>query len=389
MITTQNSETLPTVDSSAHPDVLVNREDFLFAFKAAGWASTRHNEIPILRCILIEASGNKLTLTGTDLETWFSVPVPALSSEEVHAALAIPKGGILPWLQDLTTATIALRFDGNKLHFTGEHSESESQSVSVTGMSAESFPEIPEPGTGEAIEIPGAVLRAGVQTRFAISKDESRFTLNAGLLQLTDHCLRFVATDGHRLALQEHPVVTETIFRSLLPRRALQVLALYFEDRPPAVVGLSIQQSSCTFSFGDAYLWTRKVKGGFPDWEKLIKPPAHSFEIPDVALLTSALQRVSRFSDERSRAIRLTIGHGELTALSSISETGEARETLPIDFEAPKTSIALNIDYLLDALRRVGTPATFSFSGPTEQIVISDCDGFSCLIMPVRIPGST
>lgn len=383
----QNSETLATVDSPvSRPDVLVNREDFLRAFTAAGWACARHSELPILRCVLIEARHGRLTLTGTDLETGLRVAAPGMISGELDAALAIPKDRILPWLQDLASATIALRFDRNKLHFTGEHGDSESQSVSVTGMSAESFPHIPEPDTEHALWIPGAVLRAGVQnTRFAISKEESRFTLNAGLMQLTDQCLRFVATDGIRLALQEHPVATDRSFRFLLPRRALRALALYLEDQPHALAGLSTKGSSRIFSFGDTYLWTRELKGSFPHWEKVIKPPAHSFGIPDVALLISALQRAGRFSDERSRDIRLTIGHGELTALSRLSETGEARETLPIDFEAPRTTIAFNVDYLLDALGHVGTPATFSFTGPTKQIVISDRDGFSCLIMPIRI----
>src|SRR5437764_11493332 len=106
----QNSETLATIDSSAHLEVLVNREDFLQAFKAAGWASPRRSDLPILHRILIEARGNKLTLTGTDLETWFRVAVPALSSTEARAALAIPKDRILPWLQDLASGMIALRF---------------------------------------------------------------------------------------------------------------------------------------------------------------------------------------------------------------------------------------------------------------------------------------
>ena len=56
-------------------------------------------------------------------------------------------------------------------------------------------------------QIPVGVLASMIaRTIFAISMEESRFTLNGSLLLLKKDGLSMVATDGHRLAMVEHPV---------------------------------------------------------------------------------------------------------------------------------------------------------------------------------------
>ncbi len=70
----------------------------------------------------------------------------------------------------------------------------------IAGMSRESFPELP--GMPEVLaDLPVSVLAAMIsRTIFAISAEESRFSLNGGLLVLKERGLAMVATDGHRLA---------------------------------------------------------------------------------------------------------------------------------------------------------------------------------------------
>src|ERR687884_604612 len=72
--------------------------------------------------------------------------------------------------------------------------------------SGESFPELPQMPPPIA-EIPVKTLTSMIsRTAFAISMEESRFTLNGALLLMRPEGLTMVATDGHRLALVEQPV---------------------------------------------------------------------------------------------------------------------------------------------------------------------------------------
>src|ERR1700740_2206801 len=70
-------------------------------------------------------------------------------------------------------------------------------------MAKENFPALPAmPHT--LLTIPAAIIASLIaKTKFAISMEESRYTLNGGLLILRPDTLAMVATDGHRLALAE------------------------------------------------------------------------------------------------------------------------------------------------------------------------------------------
>ena len=94
----------------------------------------------------------------------------------------------------------------------------------IAGMSRESFPELPEMPEKLA-EIPVSALAAMIsKTIFAISMEESRFTLNGALLMLKNNGLTMVATDGHRLSMVEQSMPIPGIagsYRALLPRKAM------------------------------------------------------------------------------------------------------------------------------------------------------------------------
>ena len=94
----------------------------------------------------------------------------------------------------------------------------------LVGMSKDNFPALPEfsARAGEnSREIAG---RRDRQDHFAISLEESRYTLNGALLVLKPDSLTMVATDGHRLAMVEidhkfEGFSAET--RVLVPKKAM------------------------------------------------------------------------------------------------------------------------------------------------------------------------
>src|SRR5205807_9008592 len=104
----------------------------------------------------------------------------------------------------------------------------------ITGMSRESFPELPQMPEPIA-EIPVKILASMIaRTSFAISTEESRFTLNGALLLMRPEGLTMVATDGHRLAyVQVKPADSGNLdkpFRALVPKKAMAELIKLAED---------------------------------------------------------------------------------------------------------------------------------------------------------------
>lgn len=265
----------------------------------------------------------------------------------------------------------------------------------IAGISRESFPELPQ--IPEALaEIPAGVLSSMIaRTIFAISAEESRFTLNGALLQLRNKGLLMVSTDGHRLAYVESaseiPGITSP-YRALLPKKAMgEILKLVQESGPDAMIRFSGDENHLFFQLGDRLLLGRKLTGTFPDYERVL-PKEHRYTITlQREEIWSAIERVSQFADERSKAIRIQFASGEVKVFSSISETGESEESLPAEYEGTTVEIGFNAQYLLDFLRAVSEDrVSLSFKDPHSAVEVQPAVGtdgyhYRYVVMPMRI----
>ncbi len=208
----------------------------------------RKTTIPILSNILVETDHDQVWLTATDLELGIKCACPARIKKE--GAGTIPARRLLDYVRLLPDADVQVKLGENQwASFVCGRSRTR-----IAGMSRESFPELPEMPEALA-EIPLSVLAQMIaSTIFAISAEESRFTLNGALLILKDSGLVMVATDGHRLAMIEKQISLpglEGTFRALLPRKAMseiQKLASDDPTRPLCFPGTTITCSSGSIS---------------------------------------------------------------------------------------------------------------------------------------------
>src|SRR4030088_1710495 len=189
--------------------------------------------IPILSNVLLEASGDRLFLTATDLELGLRTSCQAKVKKEGSGTLPAKK--LLDYVRLLPDAEITIKFGEN--HWASLVCGR--SKTRIAGMSRESFPELPAMPAVLA-EIPIGVLGGMIaKTIFAISSEESRFTLNGALLVLKKGNMAMVATDGHRLAMVESsgdlPGVTGA-YRALLPRKAMAELQKLASDSAPDAV---------------------------------------------------------------------------------------------------------------------------------------------------------
>jgi DNA polymerase-3 subunit beta len=306
--------------------------------------------IPILSNILVETDGDQVWLTATDLELGIRCACPARIKKA--GAGTIPARRLLDYVRLLPDADVQVKLGENQwASFVCGRSRTR-----IAGMSRESFPELPEmPET--LAEIPLSLLSQMISnTIFAISSEESRFTLNGALLILKDTGLVMVATDGHRLALVEKTVSLPGLngaYRALLPKKAMSEIQKLASDDSTKQIEFSGNDNHLFFRIDKRLLLSRKLTGNFPDYERVLpKEHPHTLVIQREEL-KSAIERVAQFADERSRAIRVQILDNELKIHSSISETGESEETIPVEYSGDSVEIGFNAQYLLEFLRSV------------------------------------
>ncbi|MGH9581552.1 MAG: DNA polymerase III subunit beta [Bryobacteraceae bacterium] len=311
----------------------------------------RKTTIPILSNILVETDHDQVWLTATDLELGIRCACPARVKKEGSGT--IPARRLLDYVRLLPDADVQVKLAENQwASFVCGRSRTR-----IAGMSRESFPELPAMPEPIA-QIPLSVLAQMIAgTIFAISSEESRFTLNGALLVLKEDGLAMVATDGHRLAMMERQIELaglSGLYRALLPRKAMSEIQKLAADDASKTVEFAGNENHLFFRIGKRLLLSRKLTGNFPDYERVL-PQGHPHAVVLARdELRSSIERVAQFADERSRTIRLQVLQGELKVHSSLSETGESEETIPIDYTGPDFDIGFNAQYLLDFLRSVG-----------------------------------
>ncbi|MFB3829940.1 MAG: DNA polymerase III subunit beta [Bryobacteraceae bacterium] len=330
----------------------VSKADLVRELSLSQGVVEKKTTIPILSNVLLETAGDRVVLTATDLELGIRCEFPARVKKEGSGT--IPARRLLDYVRLLPDADVNVKFlENHWASLTCGRSKTR-----MAGMSRESFPELPQMPESIA-EVPVKLLASMItRTGFAISTEETRFTLNGALLLLKPGEIVMVATDGHRLAfVQAHPEsmqeMTKT-FRALVPKKGMtEILKLADQsgDEDKAVVAGS--ENHLFFRIGQRLLITRKLTGNFPDFERVLpKESPHEVKI-NREEIRSAIERVAQFADERSRSIRVQFAAGEVRVFSSSAETGESEESVPCEYSGPELEIGFNAHYLLDFLRAI------------------------------------
>lgn len=327
-------------------DFIVRKTDLLKELQYVQGIVERKNTVPILSHLLLETAGNSVQITATDLDVSMQCASPA--NIKVSGALSVSARKLFDIARLLPEADIHFKATEREwLQITCEKSK-----FKVAGLSKENFPDIPVVD-GKTLTLPTAVLRYMiVRSVFAISQEESRYTLNGALLFIKPGSITMVATDGHRLALVNHFLDltgVEGEMRVLVPKKALiELNKLVSEDIE--TLEFASTENHLFFRVGKRLLVSRLLAGQFPNYEMVIPRENNKRITVNTLALTDALKRAAIMADEQSRAARFSFRDNQLDILATSADVGESRETVAVDYTGEPLEVGFNAQYLLDFL---------------------------------------
>ena len=314
----------------------------------------RKTTIPILSNYLFEAAGDRVSLTATDLD--LSLRTSCNAKVKKEGSCTIPARKLHYYVKLLPAADITIKLLEN--HWVSIRCGR--SNTKMVGMAKSNFPSLPAFPTAGVVTIPAQVLRGLIaRTGFAISNEESRYTLNGALMLLKPESITMVATDGHRLAHCERAgekfegVSGE--LKTLVPKKAMDELKSLLDSTDAETIQFAKDDSTLYFRIGARLLTSRQLTGQFPNFEAVL-PKDNSKIVPlNSDELNSAILRVAQFADERSRAVRLRLEKGELKISASSTEAGESEDSIEAPYTGDPLTIGFNAQYLVDFLKAAGT----------------------------------
>jgi len=331
-------------------DIVVRKNDLLKELQLVQGIVERKNSIPILSNVLVEAHDGRLHIAATDLDVSLRCGCAAQVTSPGAITLAAKK--LYEIVRSLPESDVHFRVQPDSWTVI----DCERVTFKMAGLPREDFPSLPEAKGGRGVELPGDVLRDLItRTAFAITAEDARYYLAGALLILDRDAISMVATDGHRLSYASRKVSLKLAEpeRILVPRKAIQELARLLETENTA----SFQQvdNHLLFIVGDRTLASKTIEGQFPAFEKVVAFTGDKSVSIGRETLATAIRRVSLLSSERSRAVKLALATGRVDLAASSPDLGEARESLPVQYDGASVEIGFNAQYLLDFLAAAGT----------------------------------
>lgn len=374
--------------------VLVQQSALQRATARVSSAVERRNTILILANVLLRAEGDRLSITATDLDIEIVETIPA------HVITA---GEIT--VNASTLAEIARNAPAGAELAIEWASMDDPRATVKFGRSRYQLPVLPAgdfPVRGDLAEAVSLEIEAPAlhqlldHVHFAQSTEETRYYLNGTFLScVTDNgapVLRVVATDGHRLILDQIPCPQGVGMPSIIvPRKAVNEIRRILADMKETVT-LQVSRTGLALHTGTGRLITKGVDGSYPDYQRVM-PSTWDREVTiDRGLLKEAIKRVSLISAEKARSVKLTIADEVLTLTVRNMEAAAASEEIEVQGEGPLFEVGFNAKYLLDYMDQTDADRMvlrFTESGSPARLDpcagTKGADYLVNVIMPVRV----
>jgi DNA polymerase-3 subunit beta len=324
----------------------IQREALLKPLQQVVGVVERRQTLPVLANLLVRVADGKVSFTGTDLEVEMIATTEA--EKLADGEITIPARKLFDIVRALPDgARIELKLNGDRIALNAGRSR-----FTLATLPATEFPTIDEIELVERVSLPEEVLRDLMEhTSFAMANQDVRYYLNGMLLDLQEHTLRCVATDGHRLALKETQLESSVSTRRqiIIPRKGVNELVGLFETGD-GQVELEFGRNHLRVRRGDVVFTSKLIDGRFPDYEAVIPLGADKKAVLDREVLRGALQRAAILSNEKYRGVKLELSPGKLRIVAHNPEQEEAVEELEADTVVSDLAVGFNVGYLLDAL---------------------------------------
>jgi len=345
----------------------------------------RRQTLPILANVKMVLDGDKLAITGTDLEVEL-IGRMSLAAAGEPGEVTVPARKLVDICKSLP--------DGSNIEVSLEESrlllKSGRSRFTLSTLPAREFPSVEDSiGTHQFTVKQSQLRRLIERTGFAMAQQDVRYYLNGMLWEVDSSHLRVVATDGHRLAmcsLQAELGVAEST-KVILPRKGvIELSRLLLDDEGDISVVIGSNHVRATT---DAFTFTSKlVDGKFPEYQRVLPRAANKMVVGSRLELKDAFSRAAILSNEKYRGVRMELTEGNLKIVANNPEQEEAQEIVPVEYQGDSVEIGFNVGYLLDVLGVLsGEKVKLSLSDPNSSALVEEAEEGDSLyvVMPMRL----
>lgn len=359
----------------------ISKADLVNGIQIVSKAVPSKTTMPILECILIDASGIDIKLIANDTELGIQTTVPGVIEEKgIIAADAQIFSNIIRKLPD-SDITISVR--GEQITITCENAK-----FTILGKDGTDFTYLPEIERNEEIRLSQFTLRDLInRTIFSISTKESNGMMTGELMEIRGNKMRMVALDGHRIAIRNTDLAQEYADRRvIIPGKTLNEVSKILSGDTDKTVSLFFTNKHVLFAFDSTLVVSRLIEGNYYQIDKMLSI-AHQTRIKvQRREFLNCIDRATLLIKEDDKKPLIFIISDNNMEMRISTALGSMDENLEISKEGADMNIGFNPRFMIDALRAIDDDeiSLYLVSPKAPCFIRDDEDTYCYLILPVN-----
>ena len=341
-----------------------------------------HTTMPILECILIDASTNEIKLLANDMEIAIET---VIEGEIVDRGMVAIEAKLLSELvRKMPESDVTITSDDTFLTtFQCEKTE-----IKLPGKTGEDFPGIPTVSRNEPVVLSQFTLKEIIrQTIFSIADNDNNRLMTGELFEINENRLKVVTLDGHRISIRNIELKDSYDSRKVVvPGKSLNEISKIIPGSVEEMVNIFFTENHIIFEFDRTIVVSRLIEGEYFKIDQMLSSDFATKAVLNKRELLDSIDRAMllvREKDKKPIIMNMTDENMSLTITSMI---GTMTEDIAITKEGKDLMIGFNPKFFLDALRVIDDETiTLYMINPKAPCFIKDeKESYIYLILPVN-----
>ena len=338
--------------------------------------------MPILECILIDASAGEIKFTTNDMELGIETKVEGQILEK--GIIAIDAKIFSDIVRKLPDNDVTIETNSNmQAMITCEKAR-----FAISGKSGDDFACLPYVERQECITISQFTLKELVrQTIFSIAVNENNKMMTGELFEVNENSLKVASLDGHRISIRKVELKeTYNHHKVIVPGKTLTEVSKILSGETEDEVNLFFTENHILFEFDDTVVVSRLIEGKYFNINQMLSSDYETKVTINKKEFLDCIDRATLLVKESDRKpIIITITEG-MMELKINSDIGSMNEEIDIEKEGKDIMIGFNPKFLMDALRVIDdeTVDIYLVNSKAPCFIRNQEESYIYLILPVN-----
>lgn len=379
---------MPSKSKGTMTTINISKSELLSRLSAVSKIISSKPSLPIMENVLLVIKDGTVQLSAVDYQGRINTTIDGILSDTDISICIAPKL-LINALKSLPEQPITISID-EKLSITIKYKGGKFEMV---GISADEFPTEKDLTNTSRILISSKVLLNGIEkTSFCAAEDELRPIMNGVHFDIKENKINFVASDGHKLALLEHPDTSiKEAISFVLPKKIATIISNTF-PLSDDMVEMFVGSNTVRFKYGSESIVATLLEGRFPNYRSVI--PQNNDKVLSIGKtdLNGAIKRVSVFANQASSLVKLELSNDQIKlSAQDIDYSVAADETVACEYNNDSMAIGFKGHFLTELISAIPTSnLQMSFSDPSRATLITPIDDKSedklvYLLMPMML----